>query len=61
MDRYIILFRKDLQKHKEDLDFDLISIYDFKNSSITLEQINQAYVIFFVDEDKNYKLLKSMW
>jgi len=49
-DVWIGLTRLDLQKHKEDVSIDDVTVFDFKSSSLTREQMNEASFIVFEDE-----------
>lgn len=53
---YIELTREDLQKDKSNKPIDKITLYDFKRSVISREQICKAEIITFVDGDKSKDL-----
>lgn len=54
--RFIMLTRKDLVKFKSDLPIDEISIYDFKGSSMSRDEMQKAELIIFKDGEQLKKL-----
>jgi len=53
---YIELTREDLQKDKSNKPIDKITLYDFKGSVMTREQMCKAEIITFVDGDDHIDL-----
>ena len=58
--RFIELTRDDLVKFKSDLPIDEISIYDFKGSSMSIDEIYKAELIIFKDGEQ-IKELKNRY
>lgn len=58
--RFIELTRDDLVKFKSDLPIDEISIYDFKSSAMSREEIHKAELITFKDGEQ-IKELKNRY
>ena len=58
--RFIELTRDDLVKFKSDLPIDHISIYDFKRSVISIDEISKAELIIFKDGEQ-IKELKNRY
>lgn len=54
--RFIILTREDLVKFKSDLLINKISVYDFKSSSMSKNEMRKAKLIIFKDGNKTKKL-----
>ena len=54
----IELTRDDLIKWESSIPIENVSIYDFKNSSITVDEIRKASLIIFKDGDKEIILKK---
>lgn len=54
--RFIILTREDLVKFKSDLLINKISVYDFKSSSMSKDEMQKAKLIIFKDGNKTKKL-----
>ena len=54
----IELGRKDLQRDKKDLLVENVTIFDFKGSVMSREEMNKAEKIIFVDGNK-VKILKN--
>ena len=59
--RFFKLKKDDLQRMKENKNIYDISIYDFKSSSITYDEIRKAEIIIFINDDKTEKVLKSRY
>ena len=57
---FIELTRDDLVKFKSDLPIDEISIYDFKSSAMSRDEINKAKLITFKDGEQ-IKELKNRY
>jgi hypothetical protein len=53
---YIELNREDFIKTKSNISIDKIELTDFKNDSITLEEISNANTIVFVDGNNSREL-----
>ena len=58
--RFIELTRDDLGKFKSDSPIDEISIYDFKSSSMSREEMHKAELIIFKDGEQ-IKELKNRY
>ena len=58
--RFIELTRDDLVKFKSDLPIDEISIYDFKSSAMSRDEMHKAELITFKD-DEQIKVLKNRY
>lgn len=58
--RFIELTRDDLVKFKSDLPIDEISIYDFKRSSMSRDEMHKAELITFKDGEQ-VKELKNRY
>ena len=56
--KFIHLTRSDLQRMKETKHIDEITIYDFKSSAMTYDEIRKAKSIIFIDDDEKLKILK---
>lgn len=56
--RYITLKRDDLIKWKKNIPVEEINIYDFKSTSITIDEYLRAYYILFSDGNI-HKVLKD--
>ena len=54
--RFIALTRDDLVKFKSDLPIDEISIYDFKSSSMSRDEMRKAELITFKDGEQTKEL-----
>ena len=57
---FIELTRDDLVKFKRDLPIDEISIYDFKGSAMSRDEMRKAYLITFKDGEQ-IKELKNRY
>jgi len=57
----IELTRSDLNRENESKLIDEISIFDFKDSSMTRKEMARAHFIIFIDDDKKKKILKSRY
>jgi hypothetical protein len=55
------LTRVDLQKHKEDLPFDNVGVFDFRSSSLSRKELDESDVIVFTDNDGKMKYLKDRY
>lgn len=53
---FIALTRDDLVKFKSDLPIDEISIYDFKSSSMSRDEMHKAELITFKDGEQTKEL-----
>lgn len=58
--RYIQLKRDDLQFNKNNLPIDKITLYDFKGSVMSIEEMRKAEQIIFVDGEQ-IKELKNRY
>jgi len=58
--RFIELTRDDLVKFKSDLPIDEISIYDFKSSTMSRDEMHKAEIITFKDGEQ-IKELKNRY
>jgi len=56
--RYITLKRDDLIEYKKDILIQDVNIFDFKSTSISIDEIMKADYILFSDDD-NHKILKD--
>ena len=52
------LKRSDLIENKKNILINEISIFDFKETSITTNEVNKAKQIVFIDNNKELKILK---
>ena len=64
--RYLVLFRKDLQENCKSMDINRITLKDFKYQSLSSgvkinDFIEGAFTVTFVDNNNDYKILKSRY
>lgn len=57
----IELTRSDLNRENESKLIEEISVFDFKDSSMTRKEMARAHFITFIDDDKSKKILKSRY